>query len=383
MIFTRFGPYHVARLEGAGCAAEQRGAEVIGIELAANDRTYAWLPTKGGTHFRRITLFPDSDYEEIGQRRIKQAVADALDRERPDAVALPGWAFPAAKAGLRWANDNGVGAVLMSESSRDDFKRRWWKELIKRRTVRRFQAALVGGSRHAAYACELGILPETVFQGYDAVDNAHFARGAEEARRDAESRRRQQGLPESFFMASARFVPKKNLATLLRAFAMYRAAADAAWDLVLCGDGPMRAELVDLAGELAVSDCVHLPGFVQYDSLPAYYGLAKAFVHASYREQWGLVVNEAMAAGLPVLVSDRCGCVPELVRPDINGFSFDPGDVGGLADLLRRVSGDEVDRESMRRESERIVAKWSPDIFGEHLWAAADMAVSREGARQR
>src|SRR5262249_59830905 len=105
----------------------------------------------------------------------------------------------------------------------------------------------------------------------------------------------------------------------------YRAAAGtAAWKLVLLGEGEQRAKLEGLRDALGLRNDVSMPGFKQYDELPAYYGLASAFVHTSTTEQWGLVVNEAMAAGLPVLVSERCGCGPDLVREGVNGFTFDP-----------------------------------------------------------
>ncbi len=80
------------------------------------------------------------------------------------------------------------------------------------------------------------------------------------------------------------------------------------WDLVLLGDGPLKPTLLKLISSLGLESCVHLPGFKQYDELPVYLGLAETFIHASTTEQWGLVVNEAMASGLPVLVSNRCGC---------------------------------------------------------------------------
>ena len=123
------------------------------------------------------------------------------------------------------------------------------------------------------------------------------------------------GLPERYFLASARFVPKKNLLRLLEAYAGYRRRAGAdAWHLVLLGDGELRGDIERRSALPDLAGAVILPGFRQYDELPAYYGLARAFVHASTTEQWGLVVNEAMAAGLPVLVSDRCGCAPDLVE---------------------------------------------------------------------
>ena len=98
---------------------------------------------------------------------------------------------------------------------------------------------------------------------------------------------------------------------------------------------------------LACDDCVHLPGFQQYKILPVFYGLAEVFVHASKTEQWGLVVNEAMASGLPVIVSNRCGCVSDLVREGYNGFVFDPYDAEQLARLMLRVS--EMEAEERRR----------------------------------
>jgi glycosyltransferase involved in cell wall biosynthesis len=108
--------------------------------------------------------------------------------------------------------------------------------------------------------------------------------------------------------------------------------------LVIVGDGELRPALEQLRGELGIDARVHLPGFKQYDELPAYYGLASAFVHASRVEPWGLVVNEAMSAGLPVLVSERCGCAPTLVRDGENGWTFDPADAGDIANGLERVS---------------------------------------------
>ena len=147
------------------------------------------------------------------------------------------------------------------------------------------------------------------------------------------------GLPQRFFLASNRFLPKKNLPGLLRAFAQYRTAAGAdPWDLVLLGDGPLRPDVERLIADIGLAGAVHLPGFKQYPELPAYYGLAGAFVHASTSEQWGLVVNEAMAAGLPVLVSDRCGCAPDLVAEGINGFTFPPEDHVRLAGLMSEVA---------------------------------------------
>jgi glycosyltransferase involved in cell wall biosynthesis len=127
---------------------------------------------------------------------------------------------------------------------------------------------------------------------------------------------------------------------------------------------------------------VVLPGFIQYDALPAYYGLAGAFVHASTTEQWGLVVNEAMASGLPVIVSKRCGCVPDLVQDGVNGFSFDPYDVEALASLMQRVAAmADEQRRTMGEAGRRIIADWGPERFADGLMQAVEVARRRPPSR--
>jgi glycosyltransferase involved in cell wall biosynthesis len=108
--------------------------------------------------------------------------------------------------------------------------------------------------------------------------------------------------------------------------------------------------------------------------LPVYYGLARAFVHASTTEQWGLVVNEAVASGLPVIVSNRCGCVPELVQD--NGFTFDPANESECAEwLLQMASLSADERRHLGDASYRIAANFAPDRFGEGLEQAAAMVL--------
>lgn len=115
---------------------------------------------------------------------------------------------------------------------------------------------------------------------------------------------------------------------------------------------------------------VTLAGFRQLEETTAYYGLAGAFVHPAQVDQWGLVVNEAMAAGLPVLVSKRAGCAHDLIRDGENGFCFDPADASQLSRLLCKIASPDTDRAAMGRRSREIIARWSPDRFAEGLWQA-------------
>jgi glycosyltransferase involved in cell wall biosynthesis len=151
---------------------------------------------------------------------------------------------------------------------------------------------------------------------------------------------------------------------------------------VLLGDGSLRADLESLIAALDLDRNVRLPGFRQYDELPAYYGLADAFVHASTTEQWGLVVNEAMASGLPVLVSNRCGCVPELVDQGTTGHSFDPNDEAALARCMVEIVREEGRRREMGEKSAARIRGWGPDRFAQGLQAAAE-AARRAGPPRR
>jgi glycosyltransferase involved in cell wall biosynthesis len=295
----------------------------------------------------------------------------------PDVVAVPGWSHRAALAALLWSQRRGVPAILMSESTAADVPRWRWKEVLKRRIVSLFSAALAGGQPQCAYLLALGMRADRVFDGYDVVDNDHFARQADAAREHAAEAREQLGLPARYFLANGRFVEKKNLFRLLEAFARYRSAARAeTWDLVLLGDGELRPKLLDHVARLGLQEAVHLPGFQQYEELPAYYGLAEVFVHASTTEHWGLVVNEDMAAGLHVLVSNRCGCADDLVVPGANGYTFDPLDPDALAGLMSRLVSAGCDRRGLARAGADIIAGWTTQRFAQNLRRAAAAALA-------
>jgi hypothetical protein len=370
VVFHRFGPYHISRLNSA-----TKYLRVHGIELSGTDRVYAWDRTDGREEFPRQVV--SQDVEQEPARQLIGRMAALLSACEPEAVAIPGWSHRGALAALLWCTRSGVPVVLMSESSRFDAVRRPWREALKRRIVALCGSALVGGRQHQEYLAELNMPMGNIALGYDVVDNDHFGRGAQRARARSADERQRLDLPENYFVSSCRFVEKKNLQRLLEAFARYRqAAGKAAWDLVLLGDGPLRPQLVELICRLGLDGVVRLPGFVQYEELPAYYGLAGAFVHAATTEQWGLVVNEAIAAGLPVIVSQRCGCVDELIVSGRNGYSFDPFDPGELCRLLVLVASAQCDRQRFGQQGRAIIANWGPERFATGLRKAADIAVA-------
>jgi glycosyltransferase involved in cell wall biosynthesis len=272
-----------------------------------------------------------------------------------------------------------VPVIVISDSQEIDFPLTTFREWIKRRYLGCCDGALVGGRPHCYYVMKLGMDATRIRVGYDVVDNAHFDRGAARVRANAAALRQQLGLPERYFLTSARFIEKKNLPRLIQAFAEFLKAMDeqdeasSQWHLVVLGDGALRGELEQRVAALELGTRVLMPGFKQYPELPLYYGLAQAFILASTTEQWGLVVNEAMASGLPVLVSERCGCARDLVQPGVNGYTFDPRDVSALTGLMVRLTENKDRRRVMGEASANLIKAWSPDVFAANLIELAEM----------
>jgi 1,2-diacylglycerol 3-alpha-glucosyltransferase len=401
VVFHHIGPYHHARLN----AGTDR-LSVTGIEWSAKGYD-AWGAAKTPERYAKVSLFPEATDRSPGNADLRCAFWSALKQTNPDVVAINGWNNFGSLIAANCCVRRGIPMIVMSESARQDESRTWWKEAMKRRMVDLFSAALVGGQRHVEYLAELGMPRERVFIGYDVVDNHYFRQKADEIRsqRSAASAnqpshkamagqeatadrevRKKYGLPQHYFLASARFVEKKNLSMLIQAYAEYRDRsqgtggtdpgynAGAPWDLVLLGDGPLREAINSQLSTLNLQSHVHLPGFKPYDELPVYYALANAFVHASTTEQWGLVVNEAIASGLPVIVSNRCGCAPELVNG--NGFTFDPNNEHELTGrLLEMASLSDEERKHLGDNSYRIAANFAPERFCDGLECAASVAM--------
>jgi len=375
--FTNFGPYHLARLRALAGLLATRGDQLIAYETAGDERTYPWERQAGEESFSRVVLFPNRTLEEIPAGACAEAITEALDRDQPDAVGVVGYVRPESLAMAHWARRARRPSILMSESQAIDRPRAWYKEMIKTRRVNLFDAALVGGPSHRDYLIDLGMPADRIALGYNAVDNPFYEARADHWRSAPESR---AGMPEKpFFLSVSRFVAEKNLVRLIDAFARYRdrAEAGAAWDLVLCGGGPGVDEVIAAIDRSGYGHAIHRPGFLQADALSRWYAHAGAFVLASVSEPWGLVVNEAAAAGAPLLVSSRCGCAATLV-PDPEGTTgarFDPLDVNQMAEKLAwMASRTDDDRQALGRRAREIAALWGPERFARGAVGAWEIA---------
>jgi 1,2-diacylglycerol 3-alpha-glucosyltransferase len=369
IIIDRISPYHHART-----ISLLKSCKPTVIQLYKNDSVYSWDKLDTEDLYPVISLFEN---DNVPFHSMNHRLVDALNKAKPEVVMIPGWFSPSSLLAISWSLNNYIPCILMSDSTIGDQQRVFYKEWVKSKIISLFSAALVAGKRNFEYVSLLGMRPDFIFTGYDVVDNNYFRKNSNLVRRREKIFRSDYKLPQNYFLASGRFVKKKNFLRLLKAYKLYLDQIDTnPWHLVLLGDGEQKFEINRIISELKIKKFVHLVGFKQYKELPVYYGLAKAFILPSISEQWGLVVNEAMASGLPVIVSEKCGCVDDLVQDGLNGFVFDPYNIQDLANIMAHMASQSFDLLKFEKASKVVVSSISTEKYYKSVLAAINISLS-------
>jgi len=375
-----FPLYWQARLQALAARAACEDAQLLVIEaISSGLGNYAFAGGTQNGSLRWMRLYESGDLASLPPSEVSARVWASLERARPDAVICGPVAFTPGATAVRWCRARRRGVVVMDDARTVDVPRTRLINAIKKRVYANVDAMLVPAASHLPTCEFFGIRPDRVFYGYDVVDNQKFADAAQAARSRSGRAAGGHELPERFFLGVGRQVPKKNWPFLVESYARYRSQAKHPYDLVLVGDGPERKTIEARARETAG---VHLLPFLAPEDLPAAYARAACLVLPSFHgETRGLVINEAMASGLPVLVSDECGCAQTLVEQGRNGWTFSPHRGEELAELLRRMSElDEAGRAAMGRHSLAIIADWTLERFADGAWNAVRACLdSRRG----
>lgn len=346
-VWETFGPYHMDRCEA--CARHFRDHEVIGIELCRHSGIYAWEPTGAGLAFRKITLFADSRGGEVGGWRHFRALTLACLRSGAQHVFLCGYEMPQVFLAAIVLRLLGRRVIVMQDSKFDDKPRIWPKECLKALLYRPYSAALAGSPRSRAYLEFLGMARGRIALGYDAVSVERIARLADSPPAPG-------GLAHEHrhFTAVARFVPEKNLAAALDAYAAYcRDHAGAPRELHLCGSGALEPMLRERAARLGLSG-VRFRGELSQEAVARTLATSLALLLPSIEEPFGLVVNEAVALGVPVIVSDNSGARDLLVRTGVNGYVVEPDNVEGIAHFMGVLDGDPAEWARLALNAQRF-----------------------------
>ena len=366
VIWIDWYAYHVARFRGLLSAPELAG-RTVGVELVGGVGVHA------GLKFRQPlpadlpidTLLPDADWQSANKWSLARAVWRKLSSLQPQTVLVPGYYTLPAVAAALWAKVHRRTSVLMTESASYDHVRTSVKERAKGWLLRLlFDWAVAGGKDHVTYLRDLRFPEDRIARFYDVVDNRMYGEGVDRLRADSSDT---AASPTNSFLFVGRLSPEKNVKGLLQAWVDYRVHGGT-WSLLLAGDGPERAALQQIAKDSGYGADVVITGLKSSEELLPYYAAASCFVLPSTREPWGLVVNEAMASGLPVLVSNRCGCAQDLVLPGANGYVFDPHVPGALTSCMQAMEELSVDaRSNMGACSRQTIQAYSPEAFGREV----------------
>ncbi len=374
VIWIDWYAYHLARFKGLQSAFGSNG-EVYGIELVGGVGVHKGYNFRAGMPqgMPVETLLPRKSWHDAGKVGLSLTLMRRLSSLDPAVVLVPGYYTLPAIAAALWCKWKRRTSVLMTETTASDHVRKGWRERLKSKLIRTlFDWAVTGGAAHERYLLQLGFPQNRIAHFYDVVGNTRIEEGVAELRNSAAAET--YNLPEDYFLFVGRLAPEKNAFALLRAWLAYREAGGT-WSLVLAGDGPECLPLKELAAKSGHASGVHFLGHRSARELVPVYAFAKCFVLPSTREPWGLVVNEAMAASLPVLVSRNCGCAEDLVSQGANGFTFDPRNEPELASCLQSIAAmPEDSRREMGRRSQERVAQFSPQNFGAGIAAIADAA---------
>ena len=359
--YATYGPYHVARVRHAGPFLAARGQRLVPVELFESSETYRWKGVPELDSIVRLKL-PRIHGDNVAPRWLARCLSE-FARLQPSVMVVNGWATFQDLVLHFWCRQRGIPRVVISDSQGQDSRRWGLVERAKQLLVSGCDAAFTAGRPQARYLQGLGMSPERCFLGCDVVDNNHFA-GPVTQREWSHS-----------VLTVARFEPSKNLELACDAFLEFTASRPSCetWSWTIVGYGSQEEKLRKVA--TASGGAIRIVSFKSYDELPDVYASACVYWQPSVREPWGLVVNEAMAAGMPVLVSSQCGCHEDLVADD-NGWVFD---ARLRASMVRALT---LAAESWRRwpemgaASQRRIQAWGLDRFSAGLAAAVDVALN-------
>jgi glycosyltransferase involved in cell wall biosynthesis len=349
-------------------------------------RALTWdTPLLDGYRYR---LLPSASRTDISGKFIKNPNWDIIREVMSggyDVAWVHGYAHLTTWLAAAAARSRGTRLLIRDEQTllhgRPPHKRAL-KEVALRALYSQASALYIGG-QNRRYLRHYGMPAERLYPARYCVDNDFFrAQAAELAPRRGELRR-SFGITDDapVVLFAGKLIEKKQPQMLIEAFARVR-AAQPCW-LLVAGDGPLRPEIEAAIAQMSVPN-VRLAGFLNQSELPAAYVAADVFVLPSkMHETWGLVVNEAMNFGLPVVVSDKVGCGEDLVERGGNGFIVRHDSVPELADAIGALVADGGMRARFGARSRRIIERYSIQACADGIVAACAGVTGRQTVQAR
>jgi glycosyltransferase involved in cell wall biosynthesis len=363
-VFPEPTPYRAPLLDRVDALPEVELTVIYAAETVAG-RTWRVEPRHRAVFLRGVRV-PGADRVLHHDYPVTPGIARALGQARPEVVVVSGWSTFTAQATIAWCRARDVPYVLVVESH-DAGPRPGWRRRIKGAVVPRVvggaSGALVTGTLARRSMIERGAPPERVRVFANTIDVEEFGRQADRLAPRREELRATLGAESDdvVVLSVARLAPEKGHDALVHAVAE---AGDPRLLLVLAGGGPERERLEELARVRGVR--VVFAGDLDWERIVETYVAADVFALLSEREPWAVVVNEAAACGLPLVLSDRVGAAHDLLHDGENGALVAAGDVDAAAVALRRLAADEELRRAYGARSRELARDWGygPSVEG-------------------
>jgi glycosyltransferase involved in cell wall biosynthesis len=325
-----------------------RALERRGVDVHVLHPTQLFLDKQNPNHAERLMEGLSHEMFRPDRDGLEAWLLDAVAAQQPDVVVHCGWIFQPYRSLATAPSLATVPMVLGMDSP--------WRGTLPQRFafvrlgsfMRRMRLVVTAGDRSGEYARRIGAPERRIRHGYYGFDGDQLAGIAESRPRD---------WPRQFLFVG-RYVDQKDLPTLMRAYAAYRAQVSDPWGLTCCGDGPEGGHLQGVPG---VTDV----GYMQPPDLPGLFQRHGAFVLASHFEPWGVVIAEAAAAGLPVICTSACGASVDLVRNYYNGIITAPSDPQSLTEAMLWMHHHEGELREMGNRGRALADAYTADS-----WAA-------------
>ena len=372
-------PYATARLSTLGAV---KNIELTVMVQTSNEANRTWqLDDFAGNSFETILLPGIHLRIGIADRtylHLNYGVKKNLKRINPDAVVILGWNNPTTFIAARACKKLKIPVIAWSGSTKNEpsLLRSLGKPVIRR--FHRQCAAFVsyGSAAKSLLVDYWGIDPAKIFILGNPVDNTFFINESKKSKKNKSIY--YNGAKNKYsILFIGQIIQRKGLLELVRAFRILQKKIRNV-DLIIAGKGPYEKKLKEIISDEGIEN-IHFIGYCNQDKLPALYSQSTIFCLPSREEVWGLVINEAMACGIPVIASEVCGAVEDLIIHNTTGMVFHTGDQNDLSEKMETLLRDSALRRAISRKGKEHIQKWDIAKLVARMQKAVQFAIENSG----
>ncbi len=324
----KIGPYHNARFKDLA-----KSVNLTVVEILPESKEYDWDNIKEEKIYKIIQIKEHKDGIEQKGKQLLNNITEIISTANPQLIINTGWANRSYLAVVYLAKQKKIPVITVSDSTYDDVPRSKYKEKLKQPIINAFDGFIAAGSRSTLYL-KTHAVQSPIKTPWDVVDNDYFAQTTDFNKKEIIKKKYQ--LPDNYLLCVSRYIPKKNHKNLISAYQQAKKEFNIQAKLVFIGCGPLKKEIIQQIQDAQLENDILLFDFIQYDEIPYFYKGSKAVLLCSNSDQWGLVINEALACSKAVLVTNKCGCADDLVEDGKNGWIVN-SDVDSLKQGLQKI----------------------------------------------